>query len=242
MARETASLTLERFSRQSATRTPLSAGLERPVTTLPPPAAKSWPRLPPEIVISSALILLAACYLVGVLCFDHAPVINIAAIPVEPPIALTKSPPLKVEPVDEAMLAMIAPAMQPAGAVAPGLHLTIAKDPDFSVRTASLKDIESQVKSDPADPEAQLRLGAAYAEASAFEKAAAAYARAYDLDPASARSTFNLAVTLEHLNKKRQAIYYYAKTMDNLGLNPGAPENADIPVDTVRARLASLTK
>ena len=240
---ETASLSLERLARRPQSHT-LSAGLERPVVTLPPPAARTWPRLPLEIAISAALVVLAACCLVYVEFFDHAPPVTIAALPAEAPITIAKPQALKVEPVDAAMLGMIAPALGKGGTAnhLPGLHIDVSRDPDFSVKTASIKDFEKQVKEDPADPEAELRLGAAFAEANDFEKAAAAFAKAYNIDPASARAAFNLAVMLEHLGKPRQAVYYYAKTMDNLGLNPGAPENSDVPVATVRARLAYLTK
>ena len=244
--RDPASLTLERLARRGEARPPLAIGLERPVITLPAPTARSWPRLPLEVALSAALVLLVITCVIALVFFDRAEPVTVAALPAEAPITIAKPQTLKIDPVDPALLGMIAPALQPAGsgnADFPSLHITIDKNPAFAeVKTASIKDIESQVKDDPADPQPLLRLGALYADDGKFEKAAGAYAKAYDLDPASARSAYNLAVMLEHLGKNRQAVHYYAKVMDDLNLAPGAPENTDVPVDTVRSRLIYLTR
>jgi hypothetical protein len=245
--RDTANLTLERLSRRSDGKPPLVIGLERPVTTLKEPVVKTWPRVSLDTTISAALVLLAVLCLAGEQIFDRPPAITIATLPAEQPITIVKPETLKVEPVDEAMLGMIAPALQPAGGagptVGPGVDIVITNDPAFAeVKVASLKDLEALARDEPGNVQQQLKLGAAYAEQGAYEKASVAYARAYDLDPNSARNAFNLAITLEHLGRTRQAVYYYGKVMDDLGLNPGAPENADVPVDTVRQRLVYLTR
>jgi tetratricopeptide (TPR) repeat protein len=126
---------------------------------------------------------------------------------------------LELDPVNAtaaAGLAALADYVRPE-AVESGLRADLARNPD----SAAL----------------HFTLGNVYARQSRWGEAQAEFFEAFRLDPASADTAFNLAVSLDHLGSRKAAAEYYRRALAAAGSAPRQFEPAD-----VRRRLADLER
>lgn len=121
-------------------------------------------------------------------------------------------------------------------------------NPRDSIAIAGINSIES--RADPQLSESQLKfmlkqqpdashlyfaLGSLYAKQQRWAEAQSAYFSAWSADSENADYAFNLAVSLDHMNKQKQALEFYQRSLQLL-----ATSNANFSAQQAEARIATL--
>lgn len=98
---------------------------------------------------------------------------------------------------------------------------------------ASESRLKNLLASQPDSPQLQFALGNQYALQSRWSEAQQAYFRALAVDPENPDYAFNLAVSLDHLHQKTQAVEFYRRS---LALSERRPGSFDRALAAARAR------
>lgn len=112
-------------------------------------------------------------------------------------------------------------ALNPSDPAAQAAMITLQPDGDYSGRISALKLLLSRY---PENGALHFQLGNLYAEQHSWQEARASYAMAVTLDQSSSTAdyaaadhAFNLAVSLEHLGKNRDALNWYRTALQLAG-------------------------
>jgi len=105
--------------------------------------------------------------------------------------------------------------------------------------TQNVSQLKLLLEKSPKSAYIHFNLGNVYARQSQWEKAQQAYFNAYRYDKTQPDYTYNLAVSLEHLNQTRVALQYYKKTLQLIQKHPNTLYNLDLQQLQQREKILS---